>query len=86
MKTTFDIPDDLLHRAKVTAARAGVSMRSLVIEGLAHSVAAAGTGAEPRPPSWRRAFGGMHHRREASPELLQSIEEAFEHIDDEHWG
>jgi hypothetical protein len=34
MKTTIDLPDTLLHRAKVTAARRRTTLKHLVVEGL----------------------------------------------------
>jgi hypothetical protein len=34
MKTTIDLPDDLLERAKAMAARQGTTLKSLIEEGL----------------------------------------------------
>ncbi len=34
MKTTIDLPDTLLHQAKVTAARRRTTLKNLVVEGL----------------------------------------------------
>lgn len=34
MKTTIDLPDDILERAKIAAARRKTSVKRLVIEGL----------------------------------------------------
>lgn len=34
MKTTIDLPDDLLHRAKVVAAQRKVSLKELMTQGL----------------------------------------------------
>lgn len=34
MKTTIDLPEALLHRAKVTAARRRTTLKNLVMEGL----------------------------------------------------
>lgn len=34
MKTTIDLPDDLLHRAKVTAAQRKTTLKDLVLRGL----------------------------------------------------
>ena len=60
-------------------------MRSLVIEGLTHAVAAAEDGEQSRPPVWRAAFGGMHQRREESRRMQQLVDEEFGRIDDENW-
>jgi hypothetical protein len=34
MKTTIELPDPLLRRAKILAARRGTTLRNLVVEGL----------------------------------------------------
>lgn len=34
MKTTIDLPDELLHRAKITAAQRKTTLRALVVCGL----------------------------------------------------
>ena len=34
MKTTIDLPDDLLEKSKITAAKRRTSLKKLVIEGL----------------------------------------------------
>ncbi len=39
MRTTIDLPDDLLKRAKMAAVERGASVRQLVIEGLQYSLA-----------------------------------------------
>ena len=38
MKTTFNLPDDLLHRAKITAAQRKTTPKELVIQCLEHSI------------------------------------------------
>jgi len=45
MKTTIDLPDALLRRAKVTAARRQTSLKNLVVEGL-QRVLSSSTGGE----------------------------------------
>lgn len=37
MKTTLEIPDTLLKKAKIKAAERGISMKALVIEALEHT-------------------------------------------------
>jgi hypothetical protein len=36
MKTTIDLPDDILHRAKVAAAERRTTLKALVLSGLDH--------------------------------------------------
>ncbi|MDA0765306.1 MAG: hypothetical protein O3A92_00585 [Verrucomicrobia bacterium] len=39
MKTTIELPDDLVHRAKVLAAERRTTLRELVLQGLEHVLA-----------------------------------------------
>jgi hypothetical protein len=36
MKTTIDLPDDILHRAKIVAAQRRTTLKELVLSGLDH--------------------------------------------------
>ena len=38
MKTTIDIPDEVLHRAKVLSAQRKTTLKSLIISGLTHEL------------------------------------------------
>jgi hypothetical protein len=38
MKTTIDLPDEILHRAKVVAAQRKTTLKELVIFGLTHAL------------------------------------------------
>jgi hypothetical protein len=38
MKTTIDLPDDLLHRAKIVAAQRKTTLKELVLQGLEYAV------------------------------------------------
>jgi hypothetical protein len=85
MKTTVDIPDSLLQRAKVTAAQVGTTMRSLLIRGLEQAVDEIDTRKDAGKPAWMAAFGGMRPYREESDQIRSAIEDEFERIDDEAW-
>jgi signal transduction histidine kinase len=56
MKTTIDLPEDLLHRAKVAAAQRRTTLKELVIEGLEKVTGAEQERAEERA---RRLFVAM---------------------------
>lgn len=58
MKTTFDLPDPLLRKAKAAAAGQGRPLRDLVAEALAEKVAAVANaqGARKAPDSEWKAF------------------------------
>ena len=38
MKTTIDVPDELLHRAKIIAAQRKTTLRELVVQGLDYAI------------------------------------------------
>ncbi len=38
MKTTVDLPEDLLHRAKITAAQRKTTLKELVLDGLEYVI------------------------------------------------
>lgn len=38
MKTTIDLPDDVLHRAKIVAAQRRVTLKELFLSGLEHAI------------------------------------------------
>ena len=40
MKTTIDLPDEILHRAKIVAAQRKTTLKDLVVAGLTHTLAA----------------------------------------------
>lgn len=49
MKTSFDLPENLLRRAKALAAEQGRPLRDLVAEALSEKLTAPGTGPAKRP-------------------------------------
>ena len=79
MKTTIDLPDDLLRRAKIEAATRGVPLRQIVTEALEHRLE---QGA-PGEPAWRRSFGGLADLRKETRAVDARIAAEFEDVDDE---
>ena len=59
MKTTIDIPDDLLHRAKVAAAQRRTTLKELVQTGL-DLVLRSDAGASDRERALERLRHGLH--------------------------
>lgn len=55
MKTTIELPDALLRKAKIAAARRNTSLKSLLVEGLQH-VLGAPAAANPSNPNQRPEF------------------------------
>jgi hypothetical protein len=44
MKTTIDLPEEILHRAKIVAAQRRTTLKELVISGLDHELGLSGSG------------------------------------------
>jgi hypothetical protein len=61
MKTTIDLPEDLLKRAKIAAAESGSTVKNLVISGLETVLAANGaSSADSSKNALKRLKTGFH--------------------------
>lgn len=85
MKTTVELPDELLREAKASAAREGTSLKEVLTVALRNHL----RGAEKVPRGqerWRKWFGSADPREiEELKEIDRIIEEEFEQIDLESW-
>ena len=81
MKTTLELPDQLLRTAKATAARKGVTLKVLFTEALEAKLASAENKDEP----WLRHFGVLKGLRAESRRIEQVMEREFEGVDREAW-
>jgi hypothetical protein len=79
MKTTVDIPDRLLRRAKSAAAERGIPIRELLSEALEDKLKASTAGDKP----WMASFGGLRHLKKETARISRIIEEEFEQIEPE---
>lgn len=79
MKTTMEIPDSLIRRAKAKAAEQGMPLRQFVTE----AVEAKLTGAPPGHKPWMKMVGGLRHLRKETSRMNRLIEEEFERIEPE---
>ncbi len=80
VKTTVDIPDRLLRRAKASAANDGITLKQLLTEALQQRL---GSGGEPAVPSWKALAGELRDLREESRRIDRKISAAFEVIDED---
>jgi hypothetical protein len=78
MKTTLEIPDTLLLRAKTKAAERRISLRQFVIEALAEKINAESTYG---PKLWMQMFGGLKHLRKETARIQRLIDDEFERIE-----
>lgn len=81
MKTTIDLPDDLLRQAKATAALRGESLKELVTVAIRAQLER--QGAPPAPPGWRSVFGRA--RREEVEEIDRVVAAELERVEPEDW-
>ncbi len=59
MRTTIDLPDDLLSDARVQAAREGTTLTALLADGLRLRLARRSASDAPRPLPQSRVGGGL---------------------------
>ncbi|MCC6332878.1 MAG: hypothetical protein IT380_02695 [Myxococcales bacterium] len=77
MKTTLELPDELLRRTKAAAALRGISMRDLIAEALERQLSARPT------PAWRR-LAGKARKLDTRP-VKDAINAEFSQIDRATW-
>jgi hypothetical protein len=81
VKTTIEIPDELLSEAESGAARRGIPLQALVSEAL--------TGKLHRIPRkdkpWMRTFSQLHDLHSENQRIDKIIEQEFEKIEPVDW-
>ncbi len=83
MKTTLELPDALLRRAKIRAARQGTTLRAVVTQALESAMAHEDADAAQAP--WRRHFGALRRLHEETAVINAAVQDAFESIDEDAW-
>ncbi len=81
MKTTIELPDELLRRAKATAATRGISLKRLFSEALEQGLRRRGT--ESTAPAWKSVAGELAPLRTETRRIGRLIEDEFEQIEAE---
>ena len=81
MKTTIELPDELLRRAKATAATRGISLKRLFTEALEERVRRGA--APPAAPAWQALAGELGPLRAETRRIGRLIDEEFEQLDAE---
>lgn len=83
MKTTVEIPDSLLRRAKASAARKGQTMGAFINSAI---VAKLKTDTEVgQEKTWMRFAGIFREHRDDSRRVMRAIEKECERIDMREW-
>ena len=82
MKTTLELPDTLLRRAKATAAKREQTMTAFVKSALEAKLSSAQNSDETKP--WME-FAGAFSDSGESKRIMDTIEESCGQIDSEDW-
>lgn len=77
MRTTFDLPDELMKRAKIAAVQRGVTLRDLVAGGLRQALS------EKKPPARQRLKLPVVKIAADAPLLHMSPQELKKLLEDE---
>jgi len=83
MKTTVELPDQLLREAKSIAAQRGQSLRQFLTEAVAEKLDAVREQSEGK--RWLRHYGALKRYRREIEAINTIIEDEFERIDAEEW-
>jgi hypothetical protein len=83
VKTTIEIPDDLLRRAKAAAAGDGLTLKELLTDALERRLRGRRGGGRP---AWRKLSGGLGSLAAETRRIGARIDREFETIDEEDAG
>lgn len=79
MKTTLEMPDATLRRAKAKAAERGIPLRQFVTDAVEKELAAPVLGTKP----WTKMAGKLKHLHSETVRIQKKIDDAFEQIEPE---
>lgn len=84
MKTTLEIADATLHKAKIRAAQDGITLKELFNQALEEKLRATKPANRNSPPPWLKlagAFGKTPADRAETRRIQKTIDAEFERID-----
>ena len=81
MKTTLDLPDPLVRKAKATAAERGQSLKEFVAEAVQDKIDRPEQRAASVEPRWMQGFGKLRRLRKETARVQARIDETFEVIE-----
>ena len=79
MKTTLEIPDPILRKAKLKAAVRGIPLRQFVTEAVQEKLAAA----KPADKPWMKGAGKLRHLHKETVRIQRIIDKEFGQIEPE---
>ena len=86
MKTTLEIPDQLFHKAKATAAERGQSLKEFVTEALRDKLLLDSGRGGAGEPEWMQGFGKLRRLHKETVRLQSVVDQEFEVIEPEDRG
>jgi hypothetical protein len=81
MRTSFDIPDSLLQRARAEAAERGIPLRQLVCEALTEKL----RDSARDDKRWMKSFGKLRSLYQETARIDRLIEAEFGQVEPEDW-
>ena len=86
MKTTLELPDPLLRKAKAMAAARGETLKAFITEALlAYIATKSGLARNADEPAWMKHYGGLAHITGEVKRMQREIDDVFGHVDPEDW-
>jgi len=82
VKTTLEMPDPVLRKAKAKAAAVGIPLRQFVTEAVEEKLRASDQAAK-KP--WMKTIGGLKHLHKDNLRVQRIIDEEFGKIDPGDW-
>lgn len=83
MKTTIELPDGLLRKAKASAAQRGISLKTLLHEALTEKLTPARASVATQEPAWMAGFGRLRQLHRETTRVQREIDEQFGNLEPE---
>lgn len=83
MKTTVEIPGELLRQIKAIGAAQKFSMKQFIIQAILDRLARAKVDSNEKP--WMKGFGKLKHLKKETRLVLSEIEEEFGKVNPKEW-
>ena len=84
VKTTLEIPDPLFRQLKITAAKQGKTIRTVVNEALVEKLNRASS-QKLELPAWRSAFGGLRSLHNETVIIGGEMDAEFSRVSPDDW-
>lgn len=84
MKSTFDLPDELMRQLKMMAASRSLPIRALLIEAIQRMISEASHSVEK--PEWKKHFGAFQDSPEDTIEIQRVIDQDLSSVNPEEWS